>query len=224
MLSRLMRWCSAEGIAPGDVDQAVIERFGAALCQDSFHDNPEDLWRRTVRAWNQAVETVPGWPQLVLAPPAGREAYVLAMEAFPLPFQADAKLWLDRLAGKAGLDVGPVKPLRPATLDKWRFAIRQLASALVLGGRDVTSFAGLADLVTPEAAEAILRFYLTRAGNKASAQTQGLAARLKAIARHHVGVAPEVLDKLRRMASRLTPPLARHDRQEPRRPAPAAGL
>ena len=31
ILSRLMRWCSAEGIAPEDVDQAVIERFGRAL-------------------------------------------------------------------------------------------------------------------------------------------------------------------------------------------------
>jgi hypothetical protein len=67
------------------IGRAVIERFAAALCQDSFHDHPEDLWRRTVRAWNQAVETVPGWPQVVLAPPAGREAYVLPLEAFPCP-------------------------------------------------------------------------------------------------------------------------------------------
>ena len=52
----------------------------------------------------------------------------------------------------------------------------------------------------------ILRFFLERAGNRPCAQTQGLAARLKAIAKHHVRVAPEVLAQLQRMAQRVTPP------------------
>ena len=207
MLSRLMRWASAEGIAPEHLDQAAMDRFGAALMQDSFHQNPRDCWRRTVVAWNAAVEEVPGWPQQRLAPPPGRERYVLALEAFPAPFQADAQAWLDRLAGKAGLDVGPVKPLRPATIDKWRFALRQLGSALVASGRDIATITRLADLVTPEAADAILRFYLERAGNRPCAQTAALAAQLKAIARHHVGVPAPVLDRLRRMAARVTPPV-----------------
>ena len=55
ILSRLMRWCSAEGIAPEEVDQAVVERFGRALCEDSFHRHPLDAWQRTVGGWNRAV-------------------------------------------------------------------------------------------------------------------------------------------------------------------------
>ena len=206
MLSRLMRWASAEGIDPADLDQAAIERFGMALMQDSFHQNPRDCWRRTVAAWNAAVEGVPGWPQQRFTPPPGRECYVLALEAFPASFQADAQAWLDRLAGKAGLDIGPLKPLRPATLDKWHFALRQLGSALVASGRDIASVTGLEELVTRDAADAILRFYLERAGNMPCAQTATLANDLKAIARHYVGVPPSDLDRLRRMTARVTPP------------------
>ena len=149
MLSRLMRWASAEGIDPAHLDQAAMERFGMALMHDSFHQNPRDCWRRTVVAWNAAVEVVPGWPQQQFSPPPGRECYVLALEAFPVVFQADARAWLDRLAGKAGLDAGPIKPLRPATIDKWHFALRQLGSALVASGRDIATITRLEDLVTP---------------------------------------------------------------------------
>jgi integrase len=205
MLSRLMRWASAEGIDPEHLDQAAMERFGAALMQDSFHQNPRDCWRRTVVAWNEAVVQVPGWPQQQFSPPPGPERYVLALEAFPASFQADAQGWLDQLAGKAGLDIGPVKPLRPATIDKWRFALRQLGSALMASGRAIATITRLEDLV--EAADTILHFYLERAGNQPCAQTATLANHLKAIARHHVGVPGPVLDRLRRMAARVTPPV-----------------
>jgi integrase len=208
VLSRLMRWCSAEGIAPEDVDQTVIERFGRILCEDSFHGHPLDVWQRTVGGWNRAVGTIPGWPQVRLEPPPpAREAYVLPLTAFPVTFQADVALWLDRLAGKAGLDVGPVRPLRPVTIAKWHFAVRQLASARVLSGRQPATLTSLADLVTPEAAATILGFFLERVGNRPCAQTHGLAARLKAIAEHHVGVMPAVLVQLQRMAQRVTPPV-----------------
>jgi hypothetical protein len=89
MLSRLMRWASAEGIDPEHLDQAAMDRFGTALMQDSLHQNPRDCWRRTVVAWNAAVEGVSGWPQLRFVPPPGPERYVLALEAFPASFQAD---------------------------------------------------------------------------------------------------------------------------------------
>jgi integrase len=202
-----MRWASAEGIDPAHLDQAAMERFGTALMHDSLHENPRDCWRRTVAAWNAAVARVPGWPQQKFSPPPGPERYVLPLEAFPASFQADAQTWLDRLAGKADLDAGPVRPLRSATIDKWHFAVRQLGSALVASGRDIASITGLEGLVTPEAADTILRFYLERAGNRPCAQTAALASHLKAIAKHHVDVPGPILDRLRRMAARVTPPV-----------------
>ena len=206
-LSRFMRWCSAEGIEPPDVTVAVSERFRMAVLNDSLIQNGWSTCQATVRLWNQAVAAIPGWPQVVIPFTPAKARYVLPLESFSPAFQADAERWLDRLAGDGDLDEeGPLQPARPATLRKWRFAIRQLASALVVAGRDPAQITSLADLVTPEAAQLILRFYLERAGGKPGAQTQALAAHLKAIARHHVAVAPEVMAKLQRMARKVTPP------------------
>jgi integrase len=130
----------------------------------------------------------------------------LALTAFPVTFQRDVEKWLDRLAGKAGLEEGPLRPLRDATLVKWRFAIRQMASALVHAGRDPASIEGLADLVSVDAAQAIPTFFLARAGGVPCAQTGSIAADLKAIAKHHAAAPDAVLAKLRRMAGRVTPP------------------
>ena len=215
------------GHRPPEVTVAVSDRFRAAVLNDSLIQNGWSTCQATVRLWNQAVATIPGWPQVVIPFTPARERYVLPLTSFPAAFQADAERWLDRLAGDGDLDEGPLRPARPATLRKWRFAIRQLASALMAAGREPARITSLADLVTPEAAQLILRFYLERAGGKPAAQTQALAAHLKAIARHHVAVSPEVMAKLQRMARKVTPP-ARHDRQEPRglapvrRPSPAA--
>ena len=129
----------------------------------------------------------------------------VAIDRVPDKFQRDAQAWLDRLAGKAGLEEGPLRPVRGATLAKWRFAIRQMASALVQAGRDPASITGLADLVSLEAAETILSFFHERANGIPTAQTGSIAANLKAIARHHVGAPEAVLAKLRRMAGKVTP-------------------
>ena len=107
---------------------------------------------------------------------------------------------------RAPLEEGPLRPLRPRSLEQRRFYLRQAASALVHGGRDPASITGLADLVTVEAMQAILRFFLARSGNRPTSQIHGLATHLKAIARHHVGAPPAVLEQLGRMVRRVAPP------------------
>ena len=59
-LSRLMRYCSALGVRPDDVDDAVIGNFMVAVKDGTFVSNPDELHRRTTRIWNEAVETVQG--------------------------------------------------------------------------------------------------------------------------------------------------------------------
>ena len=205
-LSRVMRWCSAEGIMPSAVDAASLARFRAALLDESLIANPRGTWLQTVCVWNKAVATVPGWPAARIdPPPPARARYALPLTAFPDKFQRDAQAWLDRLAGKAGLEEGPLRPVRGATLAKWRFAIRQMASALVQAGRNPASITGLADLVSLEAAATILTFFHERANGIPTTQTGSIAANLKAIARHHAGAPEAVLAKLRRMAAKVTP-------------------
>ncbi|MFO1062229.1 MAG: hypothetical protein U1E53_35310, partial [Dongiaceae bacterium] len=65
-LSRLMGWCSANGIEPVAVTPATFDAFRSALLDDSLLGDPWAVWRQTVLAWNRAVEEVPGWPAVSL--------------------------------------------------------------------------------------------------------------------------------------------------------------
>ena len=121
--------------------------------------------------------------------PRYAKPYARPLAAFPASFQADAEPGCAGSPGEGTLEEGPVHPLRPRSLEQRRFYLRQAASALVEGGRDPATITGLADLVTVEAMQAILRFFLARSGNRPTSQIHGLATHLKAIARHHAGVA-----------------------------------
>jgi integrase len=205
-LSRLLHYCSAQGIAPAAVDQAVFDGFGVSLQNDSFIRHQRVAHQNAARQWNRAVATIPGWPQATLVQPVHARRYARPLDIFPAAFQGDAESWLGRLAGEDGLDVGPARPLRPRSLEQRRFYLRQAASALVEGGRDPATLTGLADLVTVEAVRTILRFFLVRSDNRPTLQIHGLATHLKAIARHHVGVTPAVLERIGQMVRRVAPP------------------
>ena len=206
-LSRLMHYCSAQGIEPDEVDQAVFDRFGAAIMSDSFIRNQRVAHQTAARLWNRAVATLPGWPQTTIVQPRYAKPYALRLEAFPASFQADAESWLGRLA----CDGACSTTARCGRCGRARSSSAASTCARPprpwsQGGRDPATIVGLADLVTVEAMQAILRFFLARSGNRPTSQIHGLATHLKAIARHHVGVPPAVLEQLGRMVRRVAPP------------------
>lgn len=82
-LSRFMHYCSAQSILPRSVDDQVLQAFLGALRRESFVGHPERLHRMTCRLWNQAAESVPGWPQIRLTVPCNRKTYCLAWEDLP---------------------------------------------------------------------------------------------------------------------------------------------
>ncbi len=60
-LSSFLHFCSAAGIAPAAVDEAVLVPFAAYL-ENSLLKSPADVLRETRRAWTVACQQVPGWP------------------------------------------------------------------------------------------------------------------------------------------------------------------
>ena len=197
----------AQGIEPKRHRPAgVFDRFGAAIMADSFIRNQRVAHQTAARMWNRVVASVPGWPadrhrsaplRQALCPAHSRRSRLRSRRT------AD---WLRRLAGEGMISTtGLLRPLRPRSLERRGFYLRQAASALVESGRDrdPTTIVSLADLVTVEAMQTILRFFLARSGCRPTSQIHGLANHLKAIARHHVGVPPAVLEQLGRMVRRL---------------------
>src|SRR4051794_6389053 len=98
-LSRCMRHCSARGIAPGDMNDAVIAEFRGAMLENSLVRNPMIVAQRTVACWNQAVDSVPGWPQIRLTVMNLRDRYSLPLDRFSSSFQAEIEAYLTRTAG-----------------------------------------------------------------------------------------------------------------------------
>ncbi|MFO1039754.1 MAG: hypothetical protein U1E45_23170 [Geminicoccaceae bacterium] len=205
-LSRLIHYCSANGIAPEAVDDVVIDAFREVMLNASLVRQPKIGAQRAVVCWNEAVDEVPGWPQRKLTVLELRDRYTLPLTDFPPSFQADVEAYLDHLAGKDPLVELAFRPQRPRTIETRRYELGQIASALVRQGRAPATIRSLADLVNPEAAKLALRFILARSGNKVTTQTGGLAGLLLAVARHWVKVDEATEAALKAITKRCRPP------------------
>jgi hypothetical protein len=87
-LSSLMRFCSANHIAPAAVDEEAVERL---LAYRSTVGKPADsaFHRLVARAWNNNVTSVAGWPACTLMEPPIKAAVVVSWEDFPEGLRRD---------------------------------------------------------------------------------------------------------------------------------------
>ena len=188
-LSRLMHFCSAQGILPEAVDDAVANRFLEALIDESFVKNPIKTHRDICKLWNRAVKEVPGWPITELTVPRYKKTYTTPLEAFPKSFRDEVDSYFDQCAGKDILDdLGPSKPMKPKTIQSRRYRLRQIVSGLLHQGWKIEDITALSRIVQVDAAMSSLRYYLGRSNNKKTSQIHSLAVLIKAIAKHWVGV------------------------------------
>ncbi|ANK82138.1 MAG: hypothetical protein TEF_16080 [Rhizobiales bacterium NRL2] len=203
-LMQLAQYCTALGVAPGEVDNEHPAGLLAVLETETFVDKPAGKVGAAVGVWNRLRETIEGWPARVLVAPRKKEPWTIPLATFPESFQADVERWIERLARPCLLDEdGPVKPLRPSTIRHRRFQIQEIASALVLSGREMSSIDSLAALVDLDAFKTGLRFMIGRFGDKPTEAIHGLAMGMKAIATHHVRVDDGHLKEMRRICQRL---------------------
>jgi hypothetical protein len=94
-LSSLMRYCSARGVRPGEVDERVLDACMAYRAATTALRSDAAARRRIARAWNSCVGVVDGWPARRLAepPPKSRLARP-AWEEFPAGLRQDIETYL----------------------------------------------------------------------------------------------------------------------------------
>ena len=180
-LSRFMRFCSAQGIEPAQVSEAVFERFGTALVEDSFVKSPHTVHRGAAAAWNNAAKTMPDWPQISAAIPMNPRNYSLEWSAFPPSFKHDAEDFLGRISDGDPFADDHAPALKPGTVEMRRKQLRQIATALVCKGIPINSITALAVLAETEHARLILKFFYDRLGKTGYLHQQALL--LKTIAK-----------------------------------------
>jgi integrase len=202
----MLRFLSARGNKPSDVILADLEAYREAILNNRLRSRPEKTWDSLTWAWNGCQRKVEGWPAIAIERASRRKTYVMPWSAFPASYKQDVDRFLNRLAGVDLSDDGPMRPARPATLEKRQYQLRVAASALVHRGQDAQTIRSVADLLSFERYQEILRFFLDRHGGQTSPQIGQLAAALKDIARHWVKVDEATLERFKRIASRLAVP------------------
>jgi integrase len=206
-LGRLARFSVDNGIAPGDVDDEVLSRYGQQLESQSLARRPRTIYRNTINAWNRAVDTCARWPAGKLALPENPATWTLRLETFPACFKAEVESYLSWMGGSDLFNSrGPRRACQPATLVSRRYDIRTAASGLVAQGRDPTTITGLADLVEPQSAEAILRYLYERDLRNGSKNAHQVALAMKLIARDWLRLEGEFVDRLAGYVRRLRAP------------------
>lgn len=204
-LSRLGRFCSSLGISPAAVDECVFESFIDAIRRETFKTNPERLHRDVSVKWNQTVDLVPEIGLKKVTLPTYSKTYTTPWPDLPEDFRADAEAWLASMSEEADLlsDTGPIKPLRPASIKSYRYAVQQAFAALLDKGLDDQSISSLAILVRQENAKAILKFYLDRSDGKTSSMVHGISHVLVLIATTWAQPDRETVEKLKHYRAQL---------------------
>ena len=203
-LSRLMRWCSAVGVEPDDLNDEVVTRFLKDLERESFIGNPRSLVQRCCRLWNTvaAMHGAGTLPQLTV--PRFHQGYLVPIEGLHDTFQADLAAFCRHLAGADPLaENGPPRPLRPISVYRRRFQVLQLASGLIARGRPVETIRTLADLVMPDTLREALLFFLDRSGGRTTTQISQLAYTALMIAKHWASADAATIAAIRKLNRRV---------------------
>jgi integrase len=203
-LAAFGNWCAGQGISPGEVNDAVVQRFLTWLETKTLHPKPRNLVRGVPKFWNQASTKFNSWPTTELAilsfkaPPKHRKwselsaSYQQDGDAY-LAFRADPDLFDER-------PEAPKRPLAATTLRQQREHLRLAASILAQDGEGVAS---LADLVRLENFKKILRYYHNQANREPNAFVIGVAKTLIQVAQYHTSATPKEVVELKRIAGKL---------------------
>jgi hypothetical protein len=182
-LSSFIRWCSANGISPQEVDETVVERF--MEYRNRCSKPADDAFRRLLaKAWNANVENIADWSKRPLAVPPVKPAVEIEWEEFPSGLRRDVDKYLNGLTkirkSRAGRHV---KRLRSSTIRARRAELQAAARVAVKIGVPIKKLDSLRSMLKPKVAEKILDAYWYKNGEKPKLYTIDLARRFVAIAK-----------------------------------------
>jgi integrase len=182
-LSSFIRFCSANGIAPTEVDEFVVERFKGYRAQ-SGTPTDDASGRRLIRAWNSNVGHIQGWPARRLTEPAVKPSTEVPWTEFPEGLRRDVDQYLQSLTKvRRGRDGRRIRPLKLSTIKARRVELAAAARMAVKTGVPIGDLNSLSALLSPDVVEKILDAYWAKNGETPKAFTINLAYRFATMAR-----------------------------------------
>jgi len=206
--SRLARYCSSRNVPPTKVNDAVMADFSGAMKAETFKSSIDRLMRELCRKWNALAEALPEAGLRKVTLPSTAKTVSVPWDQLPNAFKVD----LEKFLAEMSTDVhplsltGPVKPLRPASVETYRRSIRYAHAALVRSGVPVDDITSLSVLITVDNAKALLQNLLDRNGGEMSSTIHGIAHVLYLIAGPGGRAPGGVADILKTFRKRLAEP------------------
>jgi integrase len=195
-LSGLIRYCSLKGIAPGVVDEAVVDAYMAYRKETTALAVDIKARRGIAKAWN-ASRGIEGWPQQQLIEPPLKAKQGPRWEDFPGQLQADIASHLKFLATHRKSPSGKrLRPCKPLTLQGRRNDLVSFAKKAVRLGVPIEELSSLSVLLAPELVERILDKEWELNGDEPKTSTIDLAKKLVAVARSTNCLTKEQLTQL----------------------------
>ncbi|MGA7975330.1 MAG: tyrosine-type recombinase/integrase [Pseudolabrys sp.] len=181
-LSGLMRFASANDIAPEAVDEAFMDRLMAY--RQATGQKARDADRRLIaRAWNGNIGKVADWPAQPLEVPPPKSRIEVPWEDFPAGLRSDIEKYLETLTRvRKGRDGKRIRPAQPSTLMTRRRELQASARMALKQGIPIARLSSLAALLHPEVAEAVVDAFWEKNGEEPTLFTIDLANRFYAIA------------------------------------------
>lgn len=184
-LSRFASYCSRAGIDPWSVRAETFASFETRIKAKSLKANPDEIYRTAVRRWNEAVSSVPDWPNVVVPIERHPRFYSLPWEAYPRSYIDDVEAYLNN----GDLDVFSDNykiPSRQSTVDLHRRQLRLASGLLVESGFPRENLTSLAVLVRPDNAKAALSRHMERKDGKILYSLEQVARQLQRVAKDWV--------------------------------------
>lgn len=203
-LAAFVKYCCSNSIGPAAVNDTIVQEFWTWLLTRTLHPKPRDVAQSVPRLWNEAARVVAGWPQVKLttlsfrAPSKRRQWHDLATT-----YRADVDAYIAGRAKPDPFDERPSAPRRPLALSTLRLQREHLRLAASVLAFSEAPPVRLADVVEREAFKRILRHYYGSAGDQPNRFAVSLAKTLLQVAKYHVQLTTEELDKLKAIAARL---------------------
>jgi hypothetical protein len=204
-LSRFSKFCSAKGMVPRAVDDAVFEEFRMYLELETLVRDPAKSHAKAVWGWNTACATVSGFPGSPVTPRRiGRVARRRSFAELPASFEADLEAHLAWAAVTDPFDPeARGRKLKPRTVELRRDHIRSAVDIALNNGIAAQSLAFLRDLVVVDVVRAIFCALHKKSEGRPSHLALMLAKTLISIAREWVKAPPEQINELKRLRSKL---------------------
>src|SRR5262249_11808208 len=150
-LSSFMRFCSASGITPAEVDEVFVKRFKAYRAQ-SGTPTDDASGRRLTRAWNLNVGKIQGWPARRLTEPPVKPKVLWTQ--FPEGLRRDVDRYLQGLTQVRRSRSGRrIRPLKPSTIKARRVELAAAARMAVKTGVPIGDLTSLSALLSPDVVE-----------------------------------------------------------------------